>query len=88
VPHTSPAQTSAPSPEAARNTVSALQRGWQRGRSEAGHDSAEPPGSGYPPVPPATPTTTTTGSVFSPYAARTGATEPDPAESPEQRDDE
>ena len=88
VPHTSPVQTSAPSPEAARNTVSALQRGWQRGRSEAGQDSAEPPGSGYPPATPSTPTTTTTGSVFSPYAARAGATEPDPAESPEQRDDE
>ncbi len=88
VPHTSPVQTSAPSPEAARNTVSALQRGWQRGRSEAGQDSAEPPGSGYPPATPSTPSTTTTGSVFSPYAARTGATEPDPAESPEQRDDE
>jgi signal transduction histidine kinase len=33
---------STPSPEAARSTVSALQRGWERGRSESGTPAAEP----------------------------------------------
>jgi signal transduction histidine kinase len=33
---------SAPSPEAARSTVSALQRGWERGRDESGPTAAEP----------------------------------------------
>jgi hypothetical protein len=33
---------SAPSPEAARSTFSALQRGWERGRYESGTPAAEP----------------------------------------------
>jgi signal transduction histidine kinase len=43
------------SPEAARNTMSALQRGWELGRSEAGQAADQPPGgyspSGYAPGP-------------------------------------
>ena len=37
------------SPEAARNTMSALQRGWELGRSEAGQAADQPSGSGYSP---------------------------------------
>ena len=37
------------SPEAARNTMSALQRGWELGRSEAGQAADQPSGGGYSP---------------------------------------
>ncbi len=74
------------SPEAARNTMSALQRGWQLGRVEAEQDlltSASGPHEF-----PTTPTTATTGQARGPYAAGTPSSEPDPADSADQRDDE
>ncbi len=85
------------SPEAARNTMSALQRGWQLGRSEADQTAAPPSGSyspsGYPPDlsgphQMTTPDTSTTGPARGPYSAGTDATDPDPADSAIQRDEE
>jgi signal transduction histidine kinase len=83
------------SPEAARNTMSALQRGWQLGRSEAEQAPGGYSPSGYPPdlsgphQLPATPTTSTTGpAARGPYSAGTGTTDSDPADSADQRDDE
>jgi len=74
------------SPEAARNTMSALQRGWQLGRSETEEGSASPPG-GYSPSGfadlsgphqmPATPNTPMTGPGRGPYSASTDATSTD-----------
>jgi len=81
------------SPEAARNTMSALQRGWQLGRVEAEQDATSAPGS-HPSEPsgphefPTTPTTSTTGQARGPFAAGTPSSEPDPADSADQRDEE
>ncbi len=95
-PRQSAAAESSPSmasPEAARNTMSALQRGWQLGRSEAEQDAASGSGS-YPSRAsgphefPTTPTTSTTGQARAPYAAGPPTAEPEPADSADQRDDE
>ena len=61
------------SPEAARNTVSALQRGWQLGRSEAA-DDAEPQAAG------SLPRRSPSGQPFGSYDADPGSTDPDPAD--------
>jgi signal transduction histidine kinase len=87
------------SPEAARNTMSALQRGWELGRSEAEQGAGQPPGgyspSGYPPGEtgpheiPTTSTASTPGSARGPHPAdKGGATDPNPADSADQRDNE
>jgi hypothetical protein len=82
------------SPEAARNTMSALQRGWQLGRSEADEAALSPGGyspSGYPPDlsgPHQIPTTSTTGLSRGAYSAGTDANDSDPADSADQRDEE
>jgi hypothetical protein len=60
-------------PEAARNVVSALQRGWQLGRSEA-DAAAEPPISVF------TPRKSPTGDAFGPYDPAAGSSEADPAD--------
>jgi signal transduction histidine kinase len=65
-------------PEAARNTVSALQRGWQLGRSEA-DGAAEPPISVF------TPRKSPTGQAFGPHDPDAGSTDPDPADSADER---
>jgi len=86
------------SPEAARSTMSALQRGWQLGRSEAGQGAspAQPPNayspSGYPPGesgPHPIPTTSATpSSARGSYPAGTDATDTTEADGAEQHDDE
>jgi len=60
-------------PEAARNVMSALQRGWQLGRSEA-EAAAEPPISVF------TPRKSPTGQAFGPYDLAAGSREADPAD--------
>jgi len=81
------------SPEAARNTMSALQRGWQLGRVEAEQDIAQASGSysaeaSGPHQFPTTPTTSTTAQARGPYAADASSSEPEPADSADQRDDD
>jgi hypothetical protein len=86
------------SPEAARSTMSALQRGWQLGRSEAEHGTSPgdaPSGyspSGYPPGdsgPYQIPATSATpGSARGSNPAGSGATDPDPTDSADQHDNE
>jgi signal transduction histidine kinase len=86
------------SPEAARSTMSALQRGWQLGRSEAEHGTSPgQPSSGYSPsgYPPddsgpyqIPPTSATPGSARGSNPAGTGATDPDPNDSADQHDNE
>jgi signal transduction histidine kinase len=66
-------------PEAARNTVSALQRGWQLGRSEA---AADPALSVF------TPRKSPSGYTFDPYDAETGSNDPDPADSADEHNGE
>ncbi len=80
--------------------MSALQRGWQLGRSEADQDAgaALSPGgyspSGYPPDEsgshqiPTESTTSTPGSAHGPYFAGTDTADPNPADSADQRDNE
>ena len=62
------------SPEAARNTMSALQRGWQLGRSEAA-DDAEPQAAG------SLPRRSPSGQPFGSHDADPGSTDPEPADS-------
>jgi signal transduction histidine kinase len=81
------------SPEAARNTMSALQRGWQLGRVEAEQDGnsasgSYPTGASGPHQFPTTPTTSASAQARGPYATGTPPSEPDPADSADQRDDE
>jgi signal transduction histidine kinase len=85
------------SPEAARNTMSALQRGWQLGRSEADQAAAPPSGgyspSGYSPDlsgphQMTTPNASTTGPARGPYSAGTEASDSSPADSADQRDED
>jgi hypothetical protein len=90
------------SPEAARNTMSALQRGWQLGRSEAEQGVAQPPGSYSPsgyspdlsgPHQMQAPNTSTTGpgrapNSAGPNSAGTDAMGSNPADSANQRDEE
>jgi len=67
-------------PEAARNTVSALQRGWQLGRSEA--ETADPTISVF------TPRKSPSGHSFETYDAETGSNDPDPADSADEHNGE
>jgi signal transduction histidine kinase len=76
--------TSSPTPatpEAARNTMSALQRGWQLGRSEAAA-AADPTISVF------TPRKSPSGYSFDPYDAETGSNDPDPADSSDEHNGE
>ncbi|HUB43054.1 MAG TPA: nitrate- and nitrite sensing domain-containing protein [Streptosporangiaceae bacterium] len=82
-------------PEAARSTMSALQRGWQLGRSEAA--AADTPASDTPASdrpasdPPAsvfTPRKSPSGYSFDPYDAEAGSNDPDPADSADEHDGE
>jgi len=85
-------------PEAARSTMSALQRGWQLGRSESQqHTRPAQPSSGYSPsgFPPGdsgpyqiSTTSATPGSARGSNPASTGATDADPADSADQQDNE
>ena len=68
------------SPEAARNTVSALQRGWQLGRSVAA--------AGDPAVPAFLPRRSPSGRSFSPVDADADRGEQDPVESADELSDE
>jgi signal transduction histidine kinase len=80
-PGTSGAGGPAPAtPEAARNTVSALQRGWQLGRSEAA--AADPSISVF------TPRKSPSGQSFEPYEAETGSSDPGPADGADEHSDE
>src|SRR5262249_18780120 len=65
-------------PEAARNTMSALQRGWQLGRSEA-EAAAQPSASGF------TPRKSPSGQPFDPDDGDAGSADPDPANSADER---
>ena len=65
-------------PEAARSTMSALQRGWQLGRSEA-DAQAEPPISVF------TPRKSPSGRAFDPDDSAAESTDSDPAESGNER---
>jgi signal transduction histidine kinase len=67
-------------PEAARNTMSALQRGWQLGRSEAA--AADPTISVF------TPRRSPSGHSFDGYDAGTGSNDPDPADSADEHNGE
>jgi hypothetical protein len=66
-------------PEAARNTMSALQRGWQLGRSEAAAESTD---SVF------TPRKSPSGQSFNPYDSESGSNEPTPADSTDEQSDE
>ncbi|HKD87445.1 MAG TPA: nitrate- and nitrite sensing domain-containing protein [Streptosporangiaceae bacterium] len=66
-------------PEAARNVMSALQRGWQMGRSEAAADSTS---SVF------TPRKSPSGNAFDPYDAETGSSNPEPADSADEHNGE
>lgn len=66
-------------PEAARNTMSALQRGWQLGRSEA---AAEMPDSVF------TPRKSPSGQSFDPDDFETGSNDPEPADSADEQSGE
>jgi signal transduction histidine kinase len=66
-------------PEAARNTMSALQRGWQLGRSKAAADPA---------VSVFTPRKSPSGYSFGPYDAETQSKDPDPADSADEHNGE
>ena len=66
-------------PEAARNTMSALQRGWQLGRSEAVADPA---------VSVFTPRKSPSGYSYGPYDTETGSNDPDPADSADEHNGE
>jgi signal transduction histidine kinase len=68
-------------PEAARNTVSALQRGWQLGRSEAAA-TEDPTVSVF------TPRKSPSGYSFGTYDAETGSNDPDPADSADEHNGE
>ena len=68
-------------PEAARNTMSALQRGWQLGRSEAAA-TEDPTVSVF------TPRKSPSGHSFGAYDAETGSNDPDPADSADEHDGE
>jgi signal transduction histidine kinase len=86
------------SPEAARNTMSALQRGWQLGRSEGGPQSAQAAAgyspSGYPPdlsgphQTPAAPTAPATGPARRPRSAGADTADSNPAGTAPDRDEE
>jgi len=68
-------------PEAARNTVSALQRGWQLGRSEAAA-TEDPTVSVF------TPRKSPSGQSFGAYDTETGSNDPDPADSADEHNGE
>jgi hypothetical protein len=70
-----------PTPEAARNTVSALQRGWQLGRSE-GETAADPSISVF------KPRKSPSGQPFDPFDAESGSADVDPAGSADENSDE
>jgi hypothetical protein len=83
------------SPEAARNTMSALQRGWQLGRSETGPRSVQPTAgyspSGYPPDlsgPHQPPPAGATGSARGAYSAGADSADSNQVGSAAERDDE
>jgi signal transduction histidine kinase len=78
----SPASGPTPAtPEAARNTMSALQRGWQLGRSEAAA-AADPTLSVF------TPRKSPSGYSFDPYDAESGSDDPDPSDSADEHNGE
>jgi signal transduction histidine kinase len=62
-------------PEAARDTMSALQRGWQLGRAEAATPGEES-------ISVFTPRKSPSGQPFDRYEAANGSNDPDPADSP------
>ena len=70
-----------PTPEAALNTMSALQRGWQLGRSE-GATAADPSVSVF------TPRRSPSGQSFDRYDEEAGSTDSDPADSADDRSGE
>jgi len=70
-----------PEPEAARNTMSALQRGWQLGRSEAAA-AADPTVSVF------TPRKSPSGHSSGPYEDETGPSDPNPADSADEHNSE
>ncbi len=78
VPFNVPASPPPASPEAARNTMSALQRGWQLGRSEA----AETNDSVF------TPRKSPSGQAFNPQDPRTGSADPEPVDSADEQSGE
>ena len=78
VPFNTPASPTLASPEAARNTMSALQRGWQLGRSEA----AETNDSVF------TPRKSPSGQAFNPPDPGAGSANPEPLDSADEQSSE